>query len=57
MQLRFPQAAVDRSFRKLFPHEYVSGVKFPNLEEEDDDFELMMGDNKKVDLQKEMQAI
>ena len=28
-----------------------------SIEEEDDDFELMMGDNKKVDLQKEMQAI
>ena len=31
-------------------------IRRPN-EEEDDDFELMMGDNKKVDLQKEMQAI
>ena len=31
--LRFPQHAVDRAFRKLFPEEFTKGRAFPNLED------------------------
>ena len=33
MELRFPQYAVDRTFRKLFPESYTAGMKFPMLED------------------------